>query len=170
MKHFRYIIATLVVLLASPAIQAFDATYYLVRHAEKQKDGTPDPALTNEGIVRAQAIAHLLKDVKFDAIYSTDFKRTQATAAPTAIQSGLNIISYDANPGKFEAFIEQMGNKDGVFLVVGHSNTTPVIASVLSGQSFPELDERQYDHLYIVTRGPDGEKAAEIIYTDPRTP
>jgi broad specificity phosphatase PhoE len=45
----------------------------------------------------------LLSKKKIDAIYSTDYKRTKATAQPTATNHGLSIETYDSK--KFKAAI-----------------------------------------------------------------
>jgi len=55
--------------------QNLDAVFYLVRHAEKELDGD-DPALSDAGYARADALAGVLRDVTLAAIYSTDTRRT----------------------------------------------------------------------------------------------
>ena len=57
------------------------STYYLIRHAEKQIVNNPNPELTDKGILRAGNWAVIFKDIKFDAVYSTDYLRTIATVA-----------------------------------------------------------------------------------------
>ncbi|MEX0299353.1 MAG: phosphoglycerate mutase family protein, partial [Kordiimonas sp.] len=143
---------------------------YLVRHAKKQSDGTRDPALTKEGKARAKIIPDFLKAVKFDPIYSTDYKRTKATAAPTANQAALDVTIYDPRGEHLTAFIEKLKESNGTYLVVGHSNTTAVVAGALSDQSLPDLHEHQYDRIYVVTRTTDGKTTLAINYTEPRTP
>jgi broad specificity phosphatase PhoE len=67
-----------------------------VRHAEKMTDNQrKDPLLTLKER-QAQALAQLLSKKKIDAIYSTDYKRTKATAQPTATNHGLSIETYDS--------------------------------------------------------------------------
>ncbi len=170
MKLPFFILITFCVSCLAPTVHAFDTTYYLVRHAEKQSDGTHDPALTEAGVARAQKIAKVLKGVKLNAIYSTDYKRTRSTAAPVAAQTGLEVVLYDPRQGAFETFIASLKELEGNILVVGHSNTTPVVAGVLSGQTLPELHEHQYDHMYIVTRKKGAEETLVIKYINPLTP
>ena len=52
---------------------ATTTTYYLIRHAEKDRtDKTNrDPHLTESGNQRAENWAKILKEVKFDLVYST---------------------------------------------------------------------------------------------------
>ena len=70
-----------------------DATYYLVRHAEKTKAET-DPALTEVGAKRAQDLAMRLKGVPLTKIYSSDYIRTRDTAAPIAGEKNLDVVIY----------------------------------------------------------------------------
>ncbi len=170
MKKCLSFIGVVCTLMFMPSVYAFDATFYLVRHAEKQSDGTNDPALTDEGTARAQVIADLLRNEKLDAVYSTGYKRTRATAAPTANQAGLDVTLYDPKAEQFSAFIDKLKVSNGTYLVVGHSNTTAVVAGALSDQPLPDLEEHQYDHVYVVTRSDNGHATLTIKYTEPRTP
>ena len=120
---------------------------YLVRHAEKQKGD--DPALTEAGKARAETLAELLSDKGLTEIYSTDYKRTRETAAPIAERTRLEVQLYDASD--LEAFAEVLKSKQGVLLVVGHSNTTPPLAAALGGDPGTPIDEStEYDRLYVI--------------------
>lgn len=130
---------------------------YLVRHAEKAKEGGRDPLLTTEGTERATRLKNILMNANIEEVYSTDFKRTQLTAAPLANTIGQTIQSY--NPRELKAFAEQLkSNSQGKrILIAGHSNTTPTLTNALLGEEkFPQLTEAQYDHLFVVTIGADG--------------
>ncbi len=130
---------------------------YLVRHAEKAKKGGKDPLLTTEGTERATRLKNILMNANIDEVYSTDFKRTQLTAAPLANTIGQTIQSY--NPRELKAFAEQLkSNSQGKrILIAGHSNTTPTLTNALLGEEkFLQLTEAQYDHLFVVTIGADG--------------
>ncbi len=149
------------------ASYADDAVLYLVRHAEKQADS--DPALTELGVRRAAALAERLKAAKLSRVYSTDYKRTRQTAAPTAQQKGLEVTLYD--PRAFNEFAEALRTEflaqtDSI-LVVGHSNTTPYLATLLTGTEHPMLNEDQYDHLYVIKKAEDGSLTATIEYFNP---
>ncbi len=141
---------------------ADEPTLYLVRHAEKQADSDPD--LTDTGHARAKALAKILASVDVGKIYSTDTKRTRQTAAPTAEQKGLPVEIY--NPRAFRDFAEGLKQEflagNSSILVVGHSNTTPYLATLLSGTEYPELSEDQYDYLYLVNRDEDGSLVVTI--------
>ena len=142
-----------------PVKKGTDATIiYLVRHAEKAKEGGRDPLLTTQGMERAERLKKILLKANIDEVYSTDYKRTQHTAAPLAKVIGKEVQSY--NPRELNVFANQLkSNSQGKrVLVAGHSNTTPTLTNALLGMDkFPMLDETQYDHLFVVTIGADGE-------------
>jgi len=163
----NFFAAALVCIFASTTIAA-DSIIYLVRHAEKQSDGTHDPSLTKAGHERAQATAKRLTDKGLKAIFSTDYKRTKETAAPTAKATGLLVQSY--NPRTLEAFAKELKLAPTTALVVGHSNTTPVLVNFLAGTKYPLLEDHQYDHLYIVTLKDEGAASVTIEYIEPLTP
>lgn len=135
---------------ADPAIDTAPMTVFLVRHAEKEAGD--DPALTAEGMARAEALAALLDRVPVDAIFSTDYRRTQLTAAPTAKAKNLEVLSYD--PRALPAFAEQLkANYAGkTILVVGHSNTTPTLTGLIDGtEAHDPFDESDYQNLMVVS-------------------
>jgi 2,3-bisphosphoglycerate-dependent phosphoglycerate mutase len=125
-------------------------TIILVRHAEKVGDGSKDPDLTDTGKARALRLADVLKDTKVDAIYSTNFKRTQNTVAPLALSKGINVVPYQAMKG--EAIDEMIKNFAGkTILICGHSNTTPwTINYLLSKEEYKDFADSDYDNLVIV--------------------
>lgn len=122
------------------------AIFHLVRHAEKGATPANDPALSDAGLQRAQRLAALLRHAPPTAIYSTDYARTRATAAPTAERYGREIELYDARRSTTE-FADALRRRHsaGVVLVVGHSNTVAPIASALCRCDIPPLREDEYD-------------------------
>lgn len=144
-----------------------DTVIYLVRHSEKLPGS--DPALSELGVARTAALANKLKDAGIAHVFSSDFKRTRMTAAPVAEQSKVAVTIYNARELRpfaveLEAFAK---SAKGNILVVGHSNTTPVVASLLTKAEFPMLNEDQYDHLYVVRQNNDGSFTATIEYFNP---
>jgi broad specificity phosphatase PhoE len=123
-----------------------DATFYLLRHAEKQNDGTKDPHLTEQGQQRAEYLAQQLSLANITKIYSTDYHRTQETAKPLSELLGVSVESY--NPRNLEEFAEVLNAESGSIVIVGHSNTTPTLAALLSGQEVDGIDESEYENLY----------------------
>jgi len=120
-------------------------TIYLSRHAEKLAD-SKDPNLTQCGLKRAQQLASILEKVNIAKVYSTAYKRTIATAKPTAEQQGVTITEY--TPAKLEQFAQHLLTKKETVLVVGHSNTTPQLSALLSGLNVEEISEKEYQNLY----------------------
>lgn len=149
-------LATLMLLVlsacANTAPRSDDALRFIVvRHAEKNDDGSRDPALNAKGRVRAQALRDALADEPLQAVYATDFQRTRQTAQPTAQARQLEVATYDAKQpaAEFAAQLRQR-HTGGAVLVVGHSNTVPDIVAALCGCKAPPLDETEYDRLSTV--------------------
>lgn len=124
-------------------------TIYLVRHAEKA-DSSKNPDLSSAGLERAAHWRTIFSETTFDAIYSTDFKRTKQTAAPTAENKKLDITLYDPKSLDFEKF--KTDNLGKTILVVGHSNTTPDFVNKLINQNvYAAIEDTTFGNLYIVT-------------------
>lgn len=126
-------------------------TFILIRHAEKADDGTRNPGLTAEGEARAERLKELFKNADIAAIYSTPYKRTQSTVAPLAKAVSLEVKDY--NP-RGTGFINEImkDHAGGTIIVSGHSNTTPFVANALLGnQQFAQLDESEYNKIFVIT-------------------
>ncbi len=126
-------------------------TYYLIRHAEKDRSDTtnPNPGLTEEGIARARNWAAFFDSIPLDQVFSTDYKRTQQTASYTASQQNLMVEGYDASNLYSEDF--QTLTHGQTVLVVGHSNTTPkFVNAILKRGEYPDMDDNDNATLYRV--------------------
>ncbi len=132
---------------------ASETTLIFVRHAEKMDDGTRNPHLNEEGKTRATRLANiLLKEHNVTAVYSTPYYRTLETASPIADSMGLEIKEYGLDDPK--ALVQSIidTNKGETALIVGHSNTTPLLVNLSIGQQqFEQLDEKAYGDIFIVT-------------------
>ncbi len=135
------------VLALAGAAQAAD-TIWLVRHAEQTDPEAGDPALTEAGEVMAARLAAMLVDSGIEAVYSTDYRRTRATAAPLAGKLGLEVTLYD--PEALELLAGQLRSAAGPCLVVGHSNTTPRLVELLGGDPAGAIGHKEFDRLYLV--------------------
>ena len=142
--------------LAVPA--AAQQTVFLVRHAERA-DSSPgtsptmaaDPDLSAAGRTRAEHLAEALKDAKITAIFATEFKRTQQTAAPLAKALGVTVkIVTSKNEANLIADLEAA---KGNVLVVGHSNTVPEIIKQLGVTTAVAIGDDDFDNLFIVSTG-----------------
>ena len=73
-------------------------TIILVRHAEKKiEPSNQDPDLSPEGFERAQEIARVFGETGVNAIYATQYKRTQQTVKPLAERTGVAVKLLQAN-------------------------------------------------------------------------
>ena len=127
-------------------------TYYLIRHAEKQRQNPNDrnPSLTFDGYKRADKWKELFKYVPINAVYSTNYNRTKLTAKPTADSKGLPILVYDPRKMYSESF--QYNTKGKHVLIVGHSNTTPAFVNKILGKNkYKQMDDNNNGSLFIVT-------------------
>lgn len=142
---------TALLLLSSMFISSVAAndsySIYLVRHAEKLAE-EENPSLTACGKNRAEQLASLLSKVGISAIYSTSYQRTMQTARPLAKQKKIPVKSY--SPRHLAQFSLQLRQKQENALVVGHSNTTPVLVELLAKQKVAPLNEQDYQYLYQV--------------------
>jgi len=142
---------------------------FLVRHAERGDDGamtgSEDPRLSPAGVQRAQELALLLRDAGITHLHSTDYRRTRATAAPLARDTGLEVTLYDG--GNLQAFARRLSSIPGRHLVVGHSDTTPALVAALGGDPHGEIEPLEYDRLYMVRVGPEKAETVLLRYGDP---
>ena len=127
-------------------------TVILVRHAEKKLEpNNQDPDLSPEGVERAQEIARVFANAGINAIYATQYKRTQQTVRPLSDRTGVTVTVLEASqPDELIKRIQTSLRGQTIF-VAGHNNTVPAIASQLSGETFPVIPESEYDNLFIVT-------------------
>lgn len=128
------------------------STYYLIRHAEKDRTNADnkDPHLTEKGLLRAENWAKTLKHVQFDAVYSTNFNRTIETAQPIADSQQLKITYYDPRINLKHFLKETRGKK---VLVVGHSNTIPnLVNSLIGKKKYDLIEDTNNSNLYIVIK------------------
>ena len=125
-------------------------TIILVSHAEKMKD-QKDPNLTKEGNMRAEKLKDILSTISLNQIYSSDYNRTQQTAKPTSNAQGIKVTSY--NPRALNEFGNMVvETKEGEnILVVGHSNTTPVLLNYFMKEEIVKsISESDYGNLYVI--------------------
>jgi phosphohistidine phosphatase SixA len=141
MKNWIFILCCLL----ANEVYAFQ-TIYLVRHAEKQSGGS-DPQLSLQGQRRALDLAMHLRDASIQAIFVSEYQRTQKTAQPLA---DLLKIKPTVIPGKDLSqliTLLQADTSNGAVLVVGHSNTVPEIVQALGVPVTLTLAEDEYDLL-----------------------
>src|SRR5438552_18489498 len=123
----------------------------VVRHAEKAASGGNDPDLSSAGRARAEALARILKDSGITAIFSTELKRTQETAAPTATSAHVTPTMVAAKDTA--ALVARLHQLNGNALVVGHDDTIPTIVKALGINSSVNIPDADYSALFIVILG-----------------
>ena len=167
--HHLLTILVLVLSTALPITAAADAPLelILVRHAEKV-DKSAGSGLTTLGEHRANNLARLLQDDAITHVFSTPYNRTLLTAKPVADHHHLPVIEYDAS--SLSELAEKLRDMEGVVLVIGHSNTTPILANHLLGTDFTVLDDHIYDQVFVVSISRNGDATLNMLYTEPRTP
>lgn len=127
-------------------------TVILVRHAEKKiEPNNEDPDLAPEGVERAHEIARVFGDAGVNAIYATQYKRTQQTVKPLADRTGVPVNLLNSNQTEELVNQIQTTHRGQTVFVAGHNTSVPVIVSALSGETFPPIPETEYDNLFIVT-------------------
>jgi len=124
-------------------------TLYLIRHAEKQQDGSHDPELTEAGKNRSRRLAKWFLDKDITDIWSSDYRRTRDTAMPLLIQLGLELSIYD--PRDQATLVRNLLDRQHNALIVGHSNTIPELARLLCGCTISDMGELEHDRLIVIT-------------------
>lgn len=124
---------------------------FIVRHSEKTTAAGNDPDLSDAGRARAESLGRILKDAGITAIYATDLKRTQQTAAPLAHALGLQTTIITAS--ETAALVAKLRIQAGNALVVGHGNTIPDLLKALGLSEVISIAESDYDNLLVIMPG-----------------
>ena len=150
-------------------------TIIFVRHAEQVRDSGDNPSLSDAGIRRVAELTRQLVDADvvagIDAIYSTPLNRAEETARPLADALDLPINSYD--PADTEDVLTTIlkAHKGKIILVVGHSNTVPLlIANLGASKKVPAISHGEFDNIYIISIPWFGKtKTIRLRYGEPYT-
>ncbi len=144
-------LALFLLLFVSASIASAEPVIVIVRHAEKAANGGSDPDLSSAGRARADALARILKDAGITAIFTSEFKRTQETAAPAATLAHVapTVVAAKDTAGLVAKLHELNGNT----LVVGHGDTIPNIVKALGINTPIDIPDADYSELLIVTLG-----------------
>ncbi|MBW8199394.1 SixA phosphatase family protein [Flagellimonas abyssi] len=127
------------------------STFYFIRHAEKDRTDpeNADPELNQDGLDRAIRWAEVFDAIPLDMVYSTNYERTSMTAAPTSVKKDIDITYYD--PSTFDVEEFKLINEGKNVLVVGHSNTTPMLVNKVIGvEKYGPMDDSDNASLFIV--------------------
>ncbi len=115
-----------------------------------------DPELSVVGHQRAELLADALADIDVvagvDAIYASEFRRTQQTAAPIARRLDLDVQIRD--PYQIEEFMADVldEHKGEIVLVVTHADVlAPLVEELHGSKNIPAMDDVGDDNIYIVS-------------------
>ncbi len=168
----RLLLAAALSLVTAGAAMA--QTVVIVRHAEKV-DASADPVLSEAGQARAQALATALTGGHPSVILTSPLQRTRLTAAPTADDHS---VTPEAVPldGGIEAHLAaivarvQGAPDDATILIVGHSNTVPLIARALGYTAAADMPDCEYDRMTVLHLDGEGEAHGQVSrYGQPTT-
>lgn len=145
-----------------PRASAAQQTVIIVRHGEKieklesvdiDKDAK-DPPLSVVGMARAEKLAQMLSATKINAIYVTQYRRTAMHATPLAKRQDITPMVVPA--ADTAGLIKRLASHgaDETVLVVGHSNTVPLVLKGLGAVEEVKLTEDEYDNLFMVVPKP----------------
>lgn len=145
-----------------PALPA--ATIILVRHAERSSAMSSDAPLSAAGEERAKALAQMLRDAGVEHIFVTEVQRTQQTAAPLAARLHLKpVVIAQKDTDALLARLRALED-DETALVVGHTNTAPLIVEQLGGGKIAPIADSEYDRLIVLVTGEGKAKVVTLRY------
>lgn len=144
----RSVLAAAAILVAADA--SAQRSVVLVRHAERL-DTSSDSPLSPAGVERAKRLAAMVKDTGIAAIYSTDFQRTRKTAEPLAAALGLTVNLYDSKEDRQLVARLREKHPNDIVLVVGHSNTIPLVLQAFGHPDKVSIADDEYTNLFVVT-------------------
>lgn len=126
-------------------------TVLLVRHAEKAATPLDDPPLTPLGEDRARALAHVIAKAGISAIFTSDKLRTIQTAEPAETALGITHQAFAVDDTLGVAETIRTRHAGQTVLVVSHTTKVPEIIRNLGGPTLPNIDESEFDNLFILT-------------------
>jgi broad specificity phosphatase PhoE len=130
-------------------------TIVIVRHAEKALGTIEDPPLSPEGEQRSERLALMFGDAsgpgRLDAIYVTNTRRAQQTAAALAARLHLIPVVMPASDVAGMAARVLKDHRGGTVLVVGHVNTIPQLIRELSGKEIEPIADSDYGNIYVLS-------------------
>lgn len=156
---FRTLACSLSFLLLAAAVDAAELVV-IVRHAERQT-GEGDDSLSAAGRARAERLLFVLKDAGITDILTSDLKRTQETAAPVAKARSLppRVIPIEEAMGGTPPAERQVARTAEAVkglpatarvLIVGHSNTVPLLLKALGAEQTITIPADEFDNLFLL--------------------
>jgi len=154
-QKMKWIVSSIALLLfilpaTGQSADGIGTTIILVRHAEKIDQGE-DPDLSPAGRERAHKLSGMLSEAGIQALFATQFKRTQQTLMPLAEATHLEIQVRSAyrTDELVRTILESYPGQ--TVAVASHSDRVTEIIEALGGRPVGILPEQEYDNLFIVT-------------------
>lgn len=146
-------------------------TVILIRHAETGGDTRTDrdPELSEAGEQRAADLASLLGHAGVTHLFSSEYKRTQATLAPLGKAAELEVQVISARDPEAQIKALDALPEGSIAVLAGHSNTVPALVGKLGGtftkhpeapDGPPTLLHDQYSRLFVLA----GPSTLELRY------
>ncbi|MCS6192022.1 histidine phosphatase family protein [Shewanella baltica] len=145
-------------------VHAENRLIILVRHAEKADTPANDPQLSPKGEMRATSLITALSRTPLSQLIATQYLRTQQTLTPIADARHLPVTIVEAArpiEEHIQQIVEQVHAVQGNTLIVGHSNTVPLIIKALGGPESQAIGEEDYSQLFLLSLN-DGQPASLI--------
>ncbi|HEY0767169.1 MAG TPA: histidine phosphatase family protein [Steroidobacteraceae bacterium] len=152
---------TLVVVLVTGGVamtfyrSATTTVVLLVRAVEKEPGTIEDPPLSPEGEQRGQHLAQMFGDAngsgRLDAIYVSDERRAQQTAAALAQRLHQVPVVFSAGDARAAAARVLREHPGGTVLVIGSGATLPQMIHELQGVDVIPAAQGESDILYMVS-------------------
>jgi 2,3-bisphosphoglycerate-dependent phosphoglycerate mutase len=159
-RRRRLIASTIFLAFALVLAWSFESqattTVLFVRYAEVAEGGGPNPGLSPAGHARAEEISRLLGDIDViagvDAIFATQFRRTQETAEPVAerLQIPVQVVDSSNINGLEKMILQEYKGK--IVLVISDREAIPALIREFHGSKrLPPMADTEHDNLYIVS-------------------
>ncbi len=133
-------------------------TIVFVRHAEAAGGTDPrDPTLSPAGQERAKALVKALSSSGVAAVYTSQYNRTRMTGEAVAAAASVTATAVPVVRASLvadaEALIARIVKEHAgkTVLVVGHSNTVPLMVQEATGVAVDPIAETEFDRMYVVT-------------------
>ena len=137
---------------------------FVLRHADRDPEAD---TLSPAGVRRAKFLAHMLAGSGIGHAYCSDAQRTHETLAPLKQLLGNDLVITEfsagapAGPdGHVRAVVAAIAAlpTTAVAIVVSHSNTVGPIIEGLCGDVIAQIDDSEFDRLFILVISPSGSK------------
>jgi broad specificity phosphatase PhoE len=160
-RRRRKIIASAVFLALALSLSWFfesqaTTTVIFARYADLMSGDDANPGLSAAGQRRANELARVLADVDVvagvDAIFATQYRKSQETADPLAQQLKLPVQVVEASNIRGLADMILQEYKGQIVLVITDAEALPQLIRRFHGsKKLPPMAEDEHDNLYIVS-------------------